>query len=382
MKVCFFIPSLGDGGAQRQCIALLNTLQKNRSIDLHLILLGRGEHDDSLKMSGIKVHRTEVGNFASLTALAFVVRTLSRERPHVLISWLHPADIWAYAATRLVRGVPWVMTERGSIYPDTFVFNLRKGVGRRAADLVVANSVAGKNVWQSLRPQAEVRMIPNMVIDPDIPPQILDRAESVECLFVGRLEPEKNISAVASAFAHFAATHPEARLVVIGKGSLGGHLVQIAETAGVSNQVQLLGFRKDVPVLMSRARVFISLSHYEGMPNVVMEAISMGLPAVVSDIPEHRALLGDGYPYYVSPEASAVEAARTIAQAWSHADRSDDPYGYAKSVLATMTPDAIAGEYLKVFSDAVASRPRRNFHPRFMKRAQAADEKLRARKSE
>ena len=112
MRVCFFIPSLDGGGAQRQCIALVNALQHTPGVEVHLILLGPGVHDDSLDVSRLRLHRIEVRNFASPFALAFVVRTLRRVRPDLLISWLHPADIWSYAATRVVRGVPWVMTER------------------------------------------------------------------------------------------------------------------------------------------------------------------------------------------------------------------------------------------------------------------------------
>jgi len=52
-------------------------------------------------------------------------------------------------------------------------------------------------------------------------------------------------------------------------------------------------------MLMSRARVLLSLACLRACRTSVMEAIVAGLPAVVSDIPEHRALLGDDYPYYV-----------------------------------------------------------------------------------
>lgn len=356
MRVCFFIASLDGGGAQRQCIALLNALQRTTDVEAHLILLGPGIFDDSLDSSRLRVHRIEVRNFASPIALAFVVRTLHRVRPDLLISWLHPADIWAYVATRIVRGVPWVMTERGSAYPDEFVFNLRKRLGRRAAAAIIANSQQGKRLWESLAPRSPVQVIPNMVIDHQIPSVAsVDRTSSVECLSVGRLEPEKNVDAMTAAFTQFAATHPQARLVVAGKGSLADEMVRIAESGGAASRVQLLGFRKDAPLLMSRARVFLSFSRYEGMPNVVMEAVTAGLPAVVSDIPEHRALLGDGYPYYVRLDSPAEEAADVIAQAWANGlTASEQVYAHARSVLETMTPEHVVAAYLDAFTDVIA----------------------------
>jgi glycosyltransferase involved in cell wall biosynthesis len=356
MRVCFFIASLDGGGAQRQCIALLNALQHGTAVETHLILLGPGVFDDSLDTSSLRVHRIEVRNFASPVALAFVVRTLHRVRPDLLISWLHPADIWAYAATRIVRGVPWVMTERGSSYPDEFVFNLRKRLGGRAASVIIANSQQGKQLWDSLSPRSPVRVIPNMVIDHQAPSaSIANRTSSVECLYVGRLEPEKNVDAMTAAFTRFAATHPRARLVVAGKGILADEMMRIAEDGGAARRVELLGFRKDAPMLMSQARLFLSFSRYEGMPNVVMEAVTAELPAVVSDIPEHRALLGDDYPYYVRLDSTAEEAATVIAEAWANGVTADTHiYGHARKVLATMTPEKVAQAYVDAFADVIA----------------------------
>jgi glycosyltransferase involved in cell wall biosynthesis len=356
MRVCFFIPSLCCGGAQRQLIALLNVLQHTPGFEAHLILLGPGDHDDSLDVSGLQVHRIEVRNFANPIALAFVVRTLRRVRPDLLISWLHPADIWSYAATRVVRGVPWVITERNSAYADRIVFNLRKRFGRRAAAAIIANSQQGKQFWDSLSPRSRVQVVPNMVLDREIlSGASVDRTTSVECLYVGRLEPQKNVVAMTSAFSRFAAAHPQARLVVAGKGAQAGEVVRIAENDGVAIQVELLGFRKDVPMLMSRARVLLSFSRHEGMPNVVMEAVAAGLPAVVSDIPEHRALLGNDYPYYVRLNSPPEEAAGTIGEAWaSGLTANEQLYAHARDVLATMTPGKVVGAYLDAFAEVIA----------------------------
>jgi glycosyltransferase involved in cell wall biosynthesis len=365
MKVCFFVANLGDGGAQRQCIALLNALQHDSAVEVHLVLLGSGEHEDSLDVSGLSVHRTEVRNFASPAALAFVVPTLRRVRPDVLISWLHPADIWSYVATRIVRGVPWIITERGSTYPDQLVYNVRKRFGRRGAAAIIANSPPGKQLWDSLAPRSPVRVIPNMVLDGGAPSGAsVDRTDSTECLFVGRLEPQKNVGAMTSAFSRFAVTHPQARLVIVGQGAETGEVTRIAEDGGVANRVDLLGFRRDVPKLMSAARLLLSFSRHEGMPNVVMEAVAAGLPAVVSDIPEHRALLGHDYPYYVRLDSPPDEAVDVMAQAWAHgATQGERLYAHARGVLAASTPDQVVAAYVDAFAEVIdrakANRARR-----------------------
>lgn len=358
MRICFFIPSLGDGGAQRQCIALLNELQHLSDVEPHLILLGLGEHDDSLTADRLYVHRTEVRNFASPAALAFVVRTLRRVRPDLLISWLHPADIWSFAATRIVRGIPWVIAERGSAYPDDFVFNLRIRLGRLAADAVIANSSKGRELWKTAAPHVPARTIPNMVIEPRVSTNwVVEESEPDSCLYVGRLEPEKNVGEMAAAFACFASENVGARLTVVGKGSRAAALEQIARDGGVADRVDLLGFRFDVPSIMARARVLLSFSRYEGMPNVLMEAVHFGLPAVVSDIPEHRALLGDDYPYYVRLGSPPDTAAAVIRRAWADGLRGEvaKDYAYARHVLLSSMPEKVASAYVDAFADVIAN---------------------------
>lgn len=354
MRVCFFVANLGDGGAQRQCVALLNLLQQDPNLDVHLILLGPGEHERDLHTSGLTIHRTSVQNFASPSALLFSIRVLRRIRPDVLISWLHPADVWSYVATRIVRGVPWVITERGSSYPDELVYNLRHRFGRRGAAAIIANSVPGKQLWASFSPSAPILVIPNMTLGNSAAEPGLRRTQSNACLYVGRLEPQKNVDGMTAAFAQFAATQPEARLTIAGKGALAERIVEVASSAGARGQLELLGFRSDVPELMSRARILLTFSRNEGMPNVLMEAVAAGLPAVVSDIPEHHALLGSGYPYYVPLDSTPEEAARIISLAWDSADtHSDHIYGHARSVLAESTPQRVASAYTAAFAAIV-----------------------------
>lgn len=358
MKVCFFVANLGDGGAQRQCVALLNLLQRNPHLDLHLMLLGAGEHEKDLDTSRLTLHRTTVRDFASPAALIFSIRALRRIRPDLVISWLHPADIWSYVATRLVHGIPWVITERGSSYPDQLVYNLRHRFGRRGATAIIANSEPGRQLWASFSPSAPILVIPNMLLGATSPTEPGPaRASSQECLYVGRLEPQKNVDGMTAAFAHFAASRPGAKLTVVGKGALTEQVRQIAEAAGLSGQVDLLGFRTDVPQLMSRARILLSFSRNEGMPNVLMEAVIAGLPAVVSDIPEHHALLGSDYPFYVTLDSAPEDAARVIDRAW----HTNDPalsqiYDHARKVLASSTPEQVASAYTDAFREIIAHR--------------------------
>lgn len=357
MRVCFFIPSLGDGGAQRQCIALLNVLQHEPSVDVHLILLGRGQHEDSLDFSKLRVHRMDVGNFANPVALIFLVRTLLAVRPDILFSWLHPADILAYAATRLFRNVCWAMAERDSAYPDDLVYNLRKRIGRKA-DIIIANSDQGKRMWELLAASSRIVKIPNIALNGPVESRTCAALDvRTSCLSVGRLEPQKNVRGMTEAFIDFAAGEPYVELVVAGVGSERLEMNQLIESASLGHRVRFLGFRNDVFALMSQARILLSFSLHEGMPNVLMEAAIIGLPAVVSDIPEHRSLLGSDYPFYVAQNATAVDAGVVIRRAWHQsAEDISDIYEHARSVISLMTPKLVGEAYLEALTTTVATK--------------------------
>ena len=68
MRVCFFVANLGDGGAQRQCVALLNLLQHQPDMDVHLILLGAGEYERDLDTSDLGTAATIVEQAISQVA--------------------------------------------------------------------------------------------------------------------------------------------------------------------------------------------------------------------------------------------------------------------------------------------------------------------------
>jgi hypothetical protein len=76
---------------------------------------------------------------------------------------------------------------------------------------------------------------------------------------------------------------------------------------------------------------------------------------VVSDIPEHHALLGSDYPYYVPLDAAPEEAAHVIGLAWTMGDTTNDRiYAHARKVLAASAPEQVARAYTDAFTGVIA----------------------------
>jgi glycosyltransferase involved in cell wall biosynthesis len=105
---------------------------------------------------------------------------------------------------------------------------------------------------------------------------------------VGRLEPVKDPHAMLAAFA--AVPGSGSRLQLIGTGALEGDIRQDVAARGLGDRVETTGLvpRDEVFEAYARSDLFVSVSHGEGLPVAVMEAMAAGLPVVLSDIPPHR----------------------------------------------------------------------------------------------
>jgi glycosyltransferase involved in cell wall biosynthesis len=103
-------------------------------------------------------------------------------------------------------------------------------------------------------------------------------------LSVGRLRHQKGHEVLLRALPDVLREFSRAQLLIAGDGVLRQDLEAQAAAAGVSSNVKFLGMRKDVPVLLSLADVFVFPSRFEGMPNAVLEAMSMGLPVIATSV--------------------------------------------------------------------------------------------------
>jgi glycosyltransferase involved in cell wall biosynthesis len=153
-------------------------------------------------------------------------------------------------------------------------------------------------------------------------------------LYLGTLEPRKNVSLLLRAFAQLAARHPEARLVVAGKK--GWHFDGIFATAaelGLKDRIRFAGYidEADKPALMRGALLFVYPSLHEGFGIPVLEAMASGVPTIAGNRTSIPEIAGDGAllvdpaseaeladaleRLYTDPATRAQLAARGLAQA-------------------------------------------------------------------
>ena len=131
-------------------------------------------------------------------------------------------------------------------------------------------------------------------------------ADAVVSLYIGRLHAQKGIELLQQQIDSIAPVGSNRRLLLVGDGPLRKDLQAWVNRVGES-RAQLLPWRSDVAPLMRACRVLVLPSHYEGMPNVVLEAMAAGRPVVCSRVQGSDELLGHARDQQTFPAGDSAE---------------------------------------------------------------------------
>ncbi len=124
--------------------------------------------------------------------------------------------------------------------------------------------------------------------------------DRLHALMVGRLSPVKGIDVAIDAMAALPAGH-RWHLDLIGDGGLRSELEAQVARLGLRDCVTFHGFRRDVFALMAHSDLLLMTSHHEGLPYTLLEAMSLGLPALVSDVGGLAEVLEQGRTGWLVP---------------------------------------------------------------------------------
>lgn len=129
---------------------------------------------------------------------------------------------------------------------------------------------------------------------------------------VCRLEPMKGVLPLLETFVRLSLVHPDLYLVFVGDGSQRKELDRIARTARVTDRVRFLGHCDDVRPALWGMDIFALFSKHEGFGLATLEASSVGLPVVATDVPGTREVVRNGETAMLFPYGDWAEATRVI----------------------------------------------------------------------
>ena len=363
------IDTLQVGGAQSLLLTFAAAVQP---LPVNLTLVSLQHHPDSpvpnaLIELGVTVHTLPAPRLFDVTRLRQLTAIFKQEKYDITHTHLSYANILGAMAGRLT-GVPVIATLHNVIAAK------QSKAARRAEQfmlnysasqvIAVGHLVADAN--QERFGRRTIKVVPNAVADA-IPSLPLDERNALRqalvgdekrplLISVGRLTAQKAFSELLIAFAQVRKTNPSVALIIAGTGEDYEMLARKIETMGLSGHAHLLGRRDDISRLLAVSDIFISSSHWEGLPIAVLEAMAAGLPVIGTAVGEMPRVLVAGTGIIVPPQEPDSIAAAIITLLADPAQRQTMGQAAAAHITAHYSATAWA-EKLLVLSRQAAHLP-------------------------
>jgi glycosyltransferase involved in cell wall biosynthesis len=312
LKVAHVITGLDTGGAETSLYRLLYGL-RSRDVQSTLYSLGGpGVYGSRIAALGVKVRclgmRPAAPNPMKILQLASWLRG---DRANVVQTWMYHADLVGGIAARLADDIPvvWCVRHGDPASTKTRTMLIAWSCALFSSWLptsIVCCSNASISSHAALGYSAKkMKLISNGVDqqiftnDGDARTRLrgeLGFAARVPLSgMVARYHKVKNFFGFARSAEMVARRHPDARFLLCGAGldHSNHELMHLLGEHGVADRCILLGERGDIPVVMAALDVLVSPSVSEGFPNVVAEAMSCGVPCVVTDVGDSALIVGD-----------------------------------------------------------------------------------------
>ncbi len=335
MRIALTITELDVGGAEK-CLTQLACWLKRVGHTVEVFSLGpeppigQAQFPETLVDAGIPIH---FGGFTSarraLPALRWLRKALREFSPDIVQSMLFHANVLTSLA------VP----SKGKFFggarvkqPERIRGRLQRWASRRMEKLICVSVDVAKSCAESeLIPTEKIEVIPNgvSVSNKQTPGDWQELGLPVHCrviLSVGRLAKQKGYRELILRSDEILSHHPEHHIVIAGQGPLETELRCLIENTNARTRIHLAGWLSDVDRWLSACEIFALPTHYEGMPNALLEAMAAGKPVIVNDVEGIRELLGSG-PFTEAQIAAPLSK--------------DDGKSFANSTLKLITAEQL-----------------------------------------
>lgn len=321
-RITFVITELDVGGAERALVQLVIGLPRDQW-ESRVISIGPwGPLVATLQDAGLAVHCLDALYLWDTPRVLWQLRREFRAfRPEIVQTFLFHANILGRIAGRWA-GVPHIVSgirvaeRRSSLYGaiDRWTncwVECNVCVSRAVAEFCERES--GLDPRKSVVIPNGVEIAPFQAAEPISVADFGLPADAPIVLAIARLEHQKGIDLLLKAAAGFLQGAPEAHLVILGDGVDRLQLEQQATSTPVADRIHFLGHRSDVARWLKRAQMLVLPSRWEGMPNVVLEAMAGGVAVVATDVEGVREILKDGVNGRIVPSGDVATLTEVTA---------------------------------------------------------------------
>lgn len=305
IRLLHFIGQLGVGGCEKQLLELCRRIDRSK-FELAVCSYSEKQYDlaPAFEKAGIRLFF--VNKFSGIPKWQFLStlrRFVQEFRPDIIHTWQYSANVWGRLAGLSCGHRRFVSSERGARPYGRHMWVLERILGRQTVWTANTDAVA-QTIHQYLGvPRPRIHVVHNAVEAPG-----LDRAtcrtevrselglepDTTIVLTVGRQTAAKNYPMFFRTAQRVLRQMTRVVFVGVGHGEQEAMLCQLQSRLGLQKDVLMLGLRHDVPRLMAAADIFVLCSDWEGFPNALVEAMSMGLPVVTTTFAGVEEIIGEG----------------------------------------------------------------------------------------
>ncbi len=323
-RILQVIATLDPAGAERQLVALCCRLDRNEFEPAVCCLTRGGPLEEPLRQNDIPVTilnkrgRWDLGVIRRLTAV------IKDVQPDILHTWLPTSNTIGRIAGLMTHVPALIASERAAdVWKGFFRRWADRILTRRSAAVITNAEAVRRFLFERIGlPESKIVVVRNG-LDLDeydararqgLSGPAPDRGEGLVVGTAARLEEQKGMTYLIEAFARLPGDLNRAQLWIAGAGPEEARLREQARLLGQGDRIHFLGMRRDVPALMHEFDLFVLPSLWEGLPNVVLEAMAARRGVVATAVHGTPELVAEGKTGLLVPPRDPGALAAAIAK--------------------------------------------------------------------
>ena len=333
IKIIYFLNSISYGGVEKHVIDIINNIDQKKFRPFLVcpedVLPGLTK---KLHKTDVELHSIRIRSYFDFKEIAKFLSLIKKIKPEIVHAHLYFAGRFATPLSKMM-GVPCII-ETGHI-----VENWRKGykqifllldiISCFFVDNVIAVSNAVKDYFIRYKkvPSKKISVIHNWCeLDKFNVDQYDEQFQSQkkaaekippDCMIIsliGRLDEQKGHKYLLAALPKVLKKYSNFIVLFIGDGNLKNELISLTKKMNITDKVRFLGFREDIPELISITDIIVLPSLYEGLPLTLIEASAMGKPIIASNVDGTPDIVQDGITGLLFEKEDSEQLAKNLLQ--------------------------------------------------------------------
>lgn len=363
-KILFYISDIREGGAQRVMVNLANQFCKeNYAVIFVTNFSSKKEYVLDKRIKRISLEKEEsakpflIKNFNRIRSLHRIIKI---HKPKYCISFMAENNFRLILSSLFIptKSIISVRNDPKSKYRGFKGYFLGKILYRFADGIVFQTREAQEFFPKTIQKKSEI--IFNPVADNFYRTEHSEQAKDI--VTCGRLSIAKRQDLLIKAFSHIVNKFPQDNLLIYGQGEMKEKLENLIAKLGLQNRVFLMGQSNKVEEVLSKAKIFVLSSDYEGMPNALMEAMAIGVPSISTDCPcgGPRELIKDGKNGLLIPCNDEEQLALAMEKLLSQPEQAKQMGQNARKTAQEFTSPVIFKQWKEYFDSITINTNRTN----------------------